>query len=125
MDTDYQKQGKDFLTKHNITFKAVFKGDKCSLWDDDNHIHRGKRRFSFSFWNSFHDKQEGNTPTPYDVLTCIEKYDYGTFENFCSEFGYNTDSRKAEQTYQAVIKQYSKVIAFFTIKEIEELQGIN
>jgi len=60
MNTDYEKQSRDFLTKHNISFKAVFKGDKCPLWDDPKHIHgdrylitlkRDKRQYSFSFWN--------------------------------------------------------------------------
>jgi hypothetical protein len=133
MNTDYEKQSRDFLTKHNISFKAVFKGDKCPLWDDPKHIHgdrylitlkRDKRQYSFSFWNSLRDKQEGNTPTPYAVLTCIEKYDYGTFEDFCCEFGYDIDSRKAEKTYKEVVKQYKKVVAFFTASEIEELQEI-
>jgi hypothetical protein len=133
MNTDYQKQGRDFLAKHNITFKATFKGDKCPMWDDVNHIHgdryiatfkRGKRSFSLSFWNSLKDKEEGNTPTAYDVLTCIQKYDPGTFENFCGDFGYDEDSRKAEKTYKAVVKEWWRVYRFFTSSEIEEMQEI-
>ena len=29
----------------------------------------------------------GQTPRAYDILTCLTKYDPGTFENFCSDFG--------------------------------------
>lgn len=63
-------------------------------------------------------------PTAYCVLTCLTKYDPGTFEDFCSEFGYNTDSRKAEKIYQAVKDEWQNVCALFTDAEIELLQEI-
>lgn len=52
-------------------------------------------------------------PTAYDVLTCLTKTDPGTFEEFCSEFGYDTDSRKAEKTYKACVKEYFGVHRLF------------
>ena len=63
-------------------------------------------------------------PTPYDVLACITKNDPGTFEDFCSDFCYDTNSRKAEQVYFAVQKEWSKVRRFLTPEEIEQLQEI-
>lgn len=64
-------------------------------------------------------------PTPYDVLACITKYHPGTFEDFCGEFGYDTDSRKALATYEAVLQEWGKVSAFFTSGEIKEAQEIS
>jgi hypothetical protein len=64
------------------------------------------------------------SPTAYDLLAGLTKYDPGTFENFCSEFGYDTDSRKAEKTYFAVIKEWSDVSRFFTKEQLEELRDI-
>jgi hypothetical protein len=64
-------------------------------------------------------------PTAYDVLACITKYDPGAFENFCADFGYDTDSRRAEHTYQAVQKEYRNAARFFTEAELEKLQDIN
>jgi hypothetical protein len=64
-------------------------------------------------------------PTAYDVLACLTKYDVGTFENFCSEFGYDTDSIKAEKTYNAVLNEWQNVCALFSDTEIEQLQEIN
>lgn len=64
-------------------------------------------------------------PTAYDVLACITKYDPGTFEDFCSEFGYDTDSKKAEKTYLAVKDEYLNVCKLFTDAEIEQLAEIN
>lgn len=64
-------------------------------------------------------------PTAYDVLACVTKSDPGTFEDFCSDFGYDTDSRKAEGVYRAVIKEWRSVERFFTPEEITELQEIS
>lgn len=63
-------------------------------------------------------------PTAYDVLACLTKYDPGTFEDFCSEFGYDEDSRNAEKTYNAVKDEWQNVRALFTDSEIEQLQEI-
>lgn len=63
-------------------------------------------------------------PTAYDVLACLQKCDPGTFEDFCSEFGYDTDSRKAEKIYKAVVNEWQNVAMLFTDKEIEQLQEI-
>ncbi len=131
---DYQKQGEDFLNKHGIKFSAKFKGDKCPLWCDGKHRHgerhlitftRPGKRFPLSFWNSYNDAATGKLPTPYDVLSVIEKYEVGTFEDWASELGYDTDSRKAEKTYKAVYAQWLKIEKFFTPEELEELQEIN
>ena len=63
-------------------------------------------------------------PSEYDVLACLEKYDVGTFEDFCSEFGYDEDSRTAEQIYIAVIKEYKDLTRIFTEEQMEELSEI-
>jgi hypothetical protein len=69
--------------------------------------------------------KQRSEPTPYDVLACITKSEPGSFEEFCGEFGYDTDSRKAEQVYFAVQAEWSKVRRFFTAEEIAEIQEIS
>lgn len=63
-------------------------------------------------------------PTNYDILACLQKYDVGSFEDFCSEFGYDEDSRKAEKTYNAVCKEYEAVDRLFgdIIEQLQEIQ---
>lgn len=71
------------------------------------------------------EKKAAAIPSAYDVLACLIKYDPGTFEEFCCEFGYNEDSRTAERIYVAVIKEYKQLERIFTAEQIEELREIN
>ena len=64
-------------------------------------------------------------PTAYVVLACLTKSDPCTFEDFCSTYGYDEDSRKAEKIYNAVLDEWKNVCALFTDGEIEQLQEIN
>lgn len=68
--------------------------------------------------------KEINHPSAYDVLTCLQKYDPYTFENFCSDFGYDEDSRKAEKIYKSVCEEWENVSKLFTPEELEQLQEI-
>lgn len=64
-------------------------------------------------------------PSAYDILACLTKYDPGTFQDFCSDCGYDTDSRKAERTYFAVQQEWESVRKCFTHDQIEQLAEIN
>lgn len=63
-------------------------------------------------------------PTAYDVLACLTKYDPGTFANFCADMGMDTDSRRAEKTYRAVVDEWRDVKTIWTDLEIQELAEI-
>lgn len=63
-------------------------------------------------------------PTAYDVLACLQKYDVGSLSDFCSEFGYDEDSKKAGKVYVAVCKEYDNVCKIWTDDEISQLQEI-
>lgn len=58
-------------------------------------------------------KKLAQPPSAYDVLSCITKLDPGTFEDFCQDFGYDTDSKRAEKTYFADQKEYSECRKMF------------
>lgn len=126
---DYQKQANDFMTKVGATMKVKFLGN-MPYFDDDKEsrdvyqitLKRNGKEYSFRFGQSIANKRIA--PTAYDVLACLTKYDPGTFDNFCSDFGYDTDSRKAEKTYFAIQKEYAGVVKIFG-DVMEELQEIN
>ena len=62
-------------------------------------------------------------PSAYDVMACLTKYDPGTFNEFCDEYGYNNDSIKALDTYRAVQEEWSGVRRMFggCLEELEEI----
>ena len=91
-----------------------------------------KTQFNFLTYNEkittkkeLEEKKAEATPSAYDILACMTKYDPGTFENFCSEFGYNEDSRTAKKIYFAAQKEYTQLARLFTSEQMEELQEIN
>lgn len=133
----YEAQANKFLTDHGITLKAAYIGCKCPRWcDDTKHVHGAKYRItlkrsgksiSFDFWNSYDDMRKGRDPSAYDVLACISS-DYhapDTFENFCAEYGYDEDSRKALATFKAVERMSIKLRSFLSEEEADDLSAIH
>jgi len=129
---EYQQQATDFLTTAGMTFKPVwlkhglhFVDDKQTrdIWILKLVRKSDKTMLSTKFGQSI--AAGGKAPTAYDLLTCITKYDPGTFENFCGDYGYDSDSRKAEKIYQGVVKEWEKVSKFFTEEELTALGDIN
>ena len=69
-------------------------------------------------------KEEIQNPTEYDVLACLTNYDPETIGDFCSNFGYNEDSKKDEKIYKAVVNEYKNVCMLWSDTEIEQLAEI-
>jgi hypothetical protein len=57
----------------------------------------------------------------YSILACISSDYYipDTFEDFCHEFGYDTDSMKAESIYHDCLFQSKQLKKVFTDAEIQ------
>ena len=75
--------------------------------------------------NDFIKNKYFSAPTAYSVLACLTKYDIGTLENFCDEFGYDADSKKVDSIYDAVLNEWHNVAMLWNDEEIEALQEIN
>lgn len=137
MKSEYDRNAEKFLKKWGIRFKAVCLADKCPPFCDGKHIHghhhrvtlsRNGHRVTFSFWNSLNDATQGKELDAYSVLACSSSDITcpDTFEEFCSEFGYAQDSRKAEQTFKACVAQRDRLERIFDSEEIlTELSAIN
>lgn len=84
-------------------------------------------RLTFDFWGSKSDMDNKRTElSAYDVLACIsgDVHTPDTFEDFCSEYGYETDSIKALQTFKRADRFAKRLREFFTTEEIEALEEI-
>lgn len=132
MDTKYNEQALKFLKDTNtkciikyIGYGPHFEDDKESRNIYRVTLKRHGRSYSFKFGDSIADTREGKEPSEYDVLSCLQKHDIGTFEDFCGEFGYDTDSRKALKTYHAVEREYKGVCRIWNEAEREQLAEIN
>jgi len=127
--TNYQKQATDFLNSVNgkITVKYSHYGKHFADDKTERHIFifrisRNGKSYTAKFGQSI--AAGANEPTAYDILSCLTKYEPGTFENFCSDYGYNSDSRAAEKIYKAVKKEFAGVERVFG-DVLEQLQEIN
>ena len=69
------------------------------------------------------------TPSSYDILACMDSYAPDTFEDFCSEFGYD-DSPLSEhdnimRIFLNVREQVNAMRKLFTSDELDTLSEIN
>ena len=127
---NYQKQAQDLADKLGIKLKVLgepqykkhFTNDKEHRWVFKMQLSRGRQGYTFNFGQSI---AEGATePTMYDVLACLQKYDVGSFEEFCSEFGYDAWEKDSKRTYNAVCKEWEAMDRMFTSEELELIQEI-
>jgi hypothetical protein len=130
IDCSWYDEATNLVAKYyNIKLKVISSYYGVMKWDTKNkrevfklQLLRGKKSYTFEFGQS---AVKGNEePTLYDVLTCLQKYEVGTFEDFCGEFGYDNDSRTAEKTYKAVVKEFKAMERLFNSEELEVLQLI-
>lgn len=99
-------------TYKNFKITAEFDGLKVASWDESNDRHskvtiknlENGKRTSFDFWGSvMNPSLESN----YDLLNAFYCFvsdalsGVSSFEDFCYEFGYDTDSRSSERTWKA------------------------
>lgn len=126
---NYQEKADYLLIGTNTTFTTEFK-EHSFYFDGDKErrdiyicvLKNKNARFRFTFGQSINNTDKA--PTAYDVLASLTKYDPGTFENFCGEYGYEEDSRSAYKTYKAVMKEWKNIELLFTPEQIELLQEI-
>lgn len=135
----YTEQARDFLSKNEITLiiKEALP-QKMPLWiNEDKGQDYGvnywviiknratEQSMMLDFWGSIDDKYANKRPTAYDILACLDIFSDGnSFEDFCSNYGYETDSRKALKTYKAVMEQTEDLKRVFSLEQLEELNEI-
>lgn len=125
---DYERQALNFAKKYGVKLQ-ILGSEYKTMWGEQQKrlvfkckLLRNRKNYTFEFGQSI--ANGSNEPTMYDILSCLTKYDPETFENFCSSYGYDTDSRSAERTYKAVCKEYNAVERLFgdIMDELQEIQ---
>ena len=66
-------------------------------------------------------------PTAYSVLAgmALDANCPADFDDFCSEYGYDNDSRRAEASHKACTEHALKILQFFTTDELKALEEIS
>lgn len=93
-------------TKLGIRCHATYGGELPAGWPRDAHPYKVRltfqgRQLTTRFYQGSAHTDE---PSAADVLSCLAsdaRSGETSFDEFCSEFGYDSDSRKAEATWKA------------------------
>jgi hypothetical protein len=130
METQTDTQTLDqFITTAGLTMTANRRDSNPNMpnWEDARHwtctiqkprpsdaIHYELYKFSIPFSQGSAHKDE---PKLEDVLNCLASdasgYDNArSFEDWCNEYDYDTDSRESEATYNAVKEQSEELKSF-------------
>lgn len=144
MKTDYDIQAEKFLADNGLKLRITLSDSKEAPWEVAGHHYRvtlsrnapqwrggpqdnfQPKRVVFDFWGSHRDMQTGEEPSAYDVLACIgsDIHTPETFEEFCADYGYESDSIKALQTFRRADRFAKRLRAFFTDSEVKQLSEI-
>jgi hypothetical protein len=110
----------DFVARHNIKIACEWADRNPHMpdWNDANHykckITMGCKQVTIYFSQGYGVTHE---PEAADVLNCLADDSAGvsnarSFEEWADEYGYDTDSRKAEKTYNVCVKQAAGLLSF-------------
>lgn len=100
-----------FVDRNNIRLACDWAENNPNMADNMNHwrcvLKCDRRQMTFYFSQGY---GIANDPDLESVLDCLASDASGyenarSFEEWADEYGYDTDSRKAERTYHAVAKQ--------------------
>lgn len=135
METEEKQQTiAEFIAKHGFKTECVRTDSNPNMENsrDMDHWRVTLKRKQGRVWEqmtivfSMGFAHNGKQPGADDVLNCIA-LDSGALEmsfgDFCSEFGYDEDSRKAERTWEACKKQGEDFESAFGRELLIELQN--
>ena len=133
--SEYEKQAMDFAKKYGVKLHVLGSEYKVMGSFDDGtkryvfkcRLTRGRKSYTFEFGQSINGGSK--EPTMYDVLSCLTKWETGTFEDFCREFGYDSlplwKYPAVKKIYLGVRREYQAVCRLFPEQEaMEELYEI-
>jgi hypothetical protein len=119
----------DFIAAHKISMSVDYADSNPNMADGHNMNHfscqlrMGRKRLTVRFSQGYGIQGE---PTITSVLDCLASDSAGfdnaqSFEDWASEYGYDTDSRTAERTFKTVERQADKLKAFLGPEAYETL----
>ena len=135
----YLAQAQNFLRKTGTEMRITFirtvngfpndPGDKQTRNKYNVCMTRGDKSYDFDFYGSHADYLDGKKPNAYDVLACVEKYEYPTDPwEFAREFGYEIncedDYKRVRKIAEECREQYENLCELYDGEIPEELEEI-
>ena len=111
----------DIISENKITMTAEWTDSNPNMADDQNMDHwkvvlrRPGRQLTTYFSMGY--GHNGNEPKAADVIDCLASDAAGfenarSFEDWAGDYGYDTDSRKAEKIYKVIERQAAQLKRF-------------
>lgn len=146
MSNDIRTAIPEALAHAGVTFTATYRGERKNALGGGNTMdewscvfrrEEGDRYVEFAYFTGLGLRKKGRylsslewrtpdkpqAPSPADVLQCLifdaEACDQ-SFESWCSEFDYDTDSRKALDTYEECQINGDKLRSIFTREQLDQ-----
>lgn len=119
MMDDYDKQAEEFLNKYDADIAFEYIGKMHPAWGGRQvntyrfTISRNGASYTGTFYDSIYNTLNRIEPTAYSLLSCLEKYDVGTYQDFCDEFGYSPYDSESEEIYSRVCEEAHSVERLF------------
>lgn len=126
----------EFLDKNEITFSVEGRGveeldgREADKWLACFTSNRGKRGFDYHTGTGLRNKKKKPVPpSPADVLYCIVSdffsvYNAIGFAEWAENLGFNPDSIKDRDIYDACCENATKMLRVFSIEQLKEFQEI-
>lgn len=93
-----------------------------------------EKSIQFFFWSSIKEKEDYENsyprkfrhprPSAYSVLANVYDPSVTTFEDFCSSFGFDTDSKKADETFKEVVALNKKIESILPLQALDDILEI-
>jgi len=132
------------INGHEYIAEVEWKGEKAPLWgtEDDKDRHNiirisNKKNLSYTidYWASKIFPNAENFDEVLNMLDCIYNdltsvcsldftNEEKAFEDFAAEFGYDSDSRKAYKTFEALIEEFRGLSIIFGEKDLKTFTEI-
>ena len=137
LENDYQRQAIEFLYHSKTTCEIFPLGLSRPTWSDRGHnsykvvMQNSKHKFSFTYYDSIAntEKKVSAKYDFYSVLACMTTYCPESFDEFCSDFGYEfkneSECLKVKSTHLEILAQISVLKKMFTEEELEALGEIS
>lgn len=120
---------RQFVNRHRISIRCEWVDSNPNMSEKFEGTHykvtlrrdRPHRQLTTYFSMGYAHTEE---PSAADVLYCLASDASGadqSFEDWTDDYGYDPDSRKAERTYKAVVKQSKALRRFLGEELLEEL----